>query len=140
VPLCTIRVVRGVVGAILDIMVILYERRRDRHAAAPGFAAVGLHVAARTLDFIVDKTGDVIADLVAGWLGSWIEFLPLAPDGHNLPAAAQADVLRCDRHASEAATIKTPVVLLPVHRFIRGEMPVVAAGVRRAPECRSGYP
>jgi len=72
------------------------------------------------LFFDVQACG-VISDVERSAFLRFVLVLGIALDGDELPATAQASVLRTDSHSGDAPPIKPPVFLFP--DALRGENP-----------------
>ena len=86
--------------------------------------------------FLQGQAGGVAADLQRGRFLGFMVWLRVAFDGNDLPAAAQADLLRSDGHPRNAPAVKASVFFLP--KALRGENPAGPAGVGLVPQCRFG--
>jgi len=90
--------------------------------------------------FRLSDTGCIVADFVAGFFRLRAQVHAFTAYRNDLPAAAQADLLRGDGYACQSTAFEAPMISLPFHRFIRGEKPAVEAGARRDQEFRFGFP
>jgi len=86
--------------------------------------------------FLQGQACGVVADLQRGRFFGLVLVLGIALDGNDLPAAAQADLLRRDGYPRDASAVKASVFFLP--DALRGETPAEPAGVGLDPQCRFG--
>lgn len=86
--------------------------------------------------FLEGQAGGVAPYLQGGRFFGLVFVLGIALDGDDLPAAAQADLLRRDSHSRDASAVKASVFFLP--EALRGEIPAEPAGVGLDSQCRLG--
>ena len=66
------------------------------------------------------------------------QFLPLAPDRDQLPAAAESGLLRTHAHALEPAPFQPPMLLAPAGIIFSGKKKAAAASFGPVPKSRFG--
>ena len=86
------------------------------------------------------RAGRIVADFIRRLPCLWVQFLSLPSDGHDLPAATQADGFRRDRATNQPPSVEPPVFLLPRSLFVRGGKPAEPAGVEPDRGFRSDSP
>ena len=86
------------------------------------------------------RTGRIVADFIRRLPCLRVQFLSLPSDGHDLPAATEADGFRRDRATNQTPAVEPPVFLLPRSLFVRGGKPAEPAGVEPDRVFRSDSP